>query len=93
MSKISLPSGRSISQYAGVMPEAILDGSRAQARFYVGDSKNDILYMHRMLEAAPKTPQDMDLRELFDHVALVADAVRAALLTHPGMTPPKSEGT
>ena len=34
-----------------------------------------------------KAPQDMNLRELFDHVAIVADAVRAALLTHPGMTP------
>lgn len=45
-----------------------------------------------MLEAAPKAPQDMNLRELFDHVAIVNDAIRAALLTHPGMTPPKSEG-
>lgn len=35
----------------------------------------------------PKAPQDMSLRELFDHVAIVNDAIRAALLTHPGMTP------
>ena len=46
----------------------------------------------RDLPHQPKAPQDMNLRELFDHVAIVADAVRAALLTHPGMTPPKSEG-
>lgn len=37
--------------------------------------------------ALVKTPQDMSLRELFDHVAIVNDAIRAALLTHPGMTP------
>lgn len=36
-----------------------------------------------------KHPQDMSLRELFDHVAIVNDAIRAALLTHPGMEPPK----
>lgn len=34
-----------------------------------------------------KAPQDMNLRELFDHVAIVNDAIRAALLTHPGMPP------
>lgn len=34
-----------------------------------------------------KPPQNMNLRELFDHVAIVNDAIRAALLTHPGMTP------
>ena len=37
--------------------------------------------------ATPKAPQDVNLRELFDHVAIVNDAIRAALLTHPGMTP------
>lgn len=45
------------------------------------------------LEAAPKAPQDMNLRELFDHVAIVNDAIRAALLTHPGMTPMRQEPT
>ena len=87
MTKIFLPSGRSISQYRGVDPEAVLAGSEAQAKFYVEDSAGDILHLHGLLEAAPKAPQDMTLRELFDHVAIVADAVRAALLTHPGMTP------
>ena len=86
MTKISLPSGRSISQYVGGKAEAVLGGSHAQALLYVEDSAKDILYLHRQLEAAPKVPQDMNLRELFDHVAIVADAVRAALLTHPGMT-------
>lgn len=41
----------------------------------------------RHIPRQPKAPQDMNLRELFDHVAIVNDAIRAALLTHPGMTP------
>lgn len=39
------------------------------------------------LKSAPKHPQDMSLRELFDHVAIVNDAVRAAIAGHPGCEP------
>lgn len=38
-----------------------------------------------------KHPQDMSLRELFDHVAIVNDAVRAALAGHPGCEPVRRE--
>lgn len=37
----------------------------------------------------PKHPQDMTLRELFDHVAIVNDAIRAALANHPDIEPAK----
>lgn len=56
-------------------------------------SKNTLAGMLRdaadRLEELPKHPQDMSLRELFDHVAIVNDAVRAALAGHPGCEPAK----
>lgn len=51
------------------------------------------LAMKALDPTIPKSPQDMNLRELFDHVAIVNDAIRAALLTHPGMTPMRREPT
>lgn len=38
----------------------------------------------RVSRAGGKPPQDMSLNELFDHVVIVNDAIRAALANHPG---------
>lgn len=43
------------------------------------------------IQAYHKPVQDMSLRELFDHVAIVNDAVRAALAGHPGCEPVRRE--
>ena len=80
------------------MLEGYAESYRLMAK--MGDGKvsaRDVAYdiqnnMVNGLAPTPKAPQDMNLRELFDHVAIVNDAIRAALLTHPGMTPPKSDG-
>lgn len=52
---------------------------------------NEAAQRLEQIQAYHKPVQDMSLRELFDHVAIVNDAVRAALAGHPGCEPVRRE--
>lgn len=47
----ALPSGRSLSQYEGLKPGAVSSGSIESIRFYVADSRQDIVALHAEVEA------------------------------------------